>query len=508
MNTKIKKIAIPLLIATAGAVLGAGIYKFAGQNSAQTFEEKQNQPVHYAGLRSNTHTADGATDFTIAAAMATPAVVHIKVTIAENPQANAQGNFDPFREFFGDRGFHDFFGNRGNRGPAIGSGSGVIISPDGYIATNNHVVKDADKIEVILNDKRSYKGKVIGTDPNTDLALIKINENDLPFVKYGNSDDVKVGEWVLAVGNPFNLTSTVTAGIVSAKGRNINIIGSDNEDPNAKIFPIESFIQTDAAVNPGNSGGALVSTAGELIGINTAIASQTGSYAGYSFAVPVNLVKKVMDDLLKYGEVQRAFLGITMQDVTSELAKEKDIKNVKGVYVKSVAEGGAADKAGIQEGDVITSIDNTTVNSMPELQEIVGRHRPGDQVGIVLVRAGKEKSLTAELRNKDLTTSIIKKETFDANEVLGADLANLMPKEKSSLRIPSGVKISRLKPSSKLSTLGVREGFIITKINNKPVNNESDVTEAVNDNDGFVTVEGIYPNTPNTTRVFSFGVKN
>jgi S1-C subfamily serine protease len=296
------------------------------------------QKAQFASLPSFVSAADGNTNFTIAAAKTVPAVVHIKVTQEQQSDANY---FDPFRDFFGE-GYGGF--NFGQRGPAVGSGSGVIISSDGYIVTNNHVVKGADKIEVVLNDRRSFKGKIVGVDPNTDLALIKIEATNLQFVTYGNSDDVKIGEWVLAVGNPFNLTSTVTAGIVSAKGRNINIIG---ENGSTSAFPIESFIQTDAAVNPGNSGGALVNTNGELIGINTAIASQTGTYAGYAFAVPVNLVKKVMDDLLEFGKVQRAFLGVQITEINSEVAKEKGLSSTSGIYVAKVNNESAAEAAGI-----------------------------------------------------------------------------------------------------------------------------------------------------------------
>lgn len=492
-----KNLIYGLMIAALGALTGVGAYKLMGEKTYVSFEEKQK--FHLTSLPAYSGAADGQTDFTVAAARTVPGVVHIKVSITETPQANY---FDPFRDFFGDRGFGNPFGQRG---PSTGSGSGVIISNDGYIVTNNHVVKDADKIEVILNDKRSYKGKIIGTDPNTDLALIKIDAENLQNIVYGNSDDVKIGEWVLAVGNPFNLTSTVTAGIVSAKGRNINIIG-DNRSQSSQ-FPIESFIQTDAAVNPGNSGGALVNTRGELIGINTAIASQTGTYAGYSFAVPVNLVKKVMDDLLQFGKVQRAFIGVQIGEVTSEVAKEKGLKTVKGVYVAKVNEGSAAEAAGIKEGDVITSIAGIGVNSTSELMEQVGRHRPGDKIEVNLVRDNKEKGLTLVLRGEDNTTAINKKEAVDVSNILGASFSELSDTDKKNLKINSGVKISSLK-SGRLSSNGIRQGFIITRLNNKAVDNASDVENAINSSDNnMLIVEGIYPQNPNSKYVYSFNIK-
>ena len=296
------------------------------------------------------------------------AVVHVKTKYYRQQQY-----VDPFYQFF--------FGRpqQSQQPSAMASGSGVILSNDGYIVTNNHVIEDANEIEVVLNDKRTFTAKLIGTDPNTDLALLKIEATDLPTIEIGNSDDLRVGEWVLAVGNPFNLTSTVTAGIVSAKARSINILNSD--------MKIESFIQTDAAVNPGNSGGALVNTRGQLVGINTAIASQTGSYAGYAFAIPTAIMQKVVADLRQYGTVQRALLGIRMLDITQQVKDQLSLESMEGVYVGEVISGSAADKAGMKAGDVIVQVDGRPINASSQLQEQIGRKNPGDQI-IILVRRG------------------------------------------------------------------------------------------------------------------------
>jgi Do/DeqQ family serine protease len=366
------------------------------------------------------------------------------------------------------------------------------------------VVKGADKIEVVLNDRRSYKGKIIGVYPNTDLALIKIEATNLQFVTYGNSDDVKIGEWVLAVGNPFNLTSTVTAGIVSAKGRNINIIG---ENGSTSAFPIESFIQTDAAVNPGNSGGALVNTNGELIGINTAIASQTGTYAGYAFAVPVNLVKKVMDDLLEFGKVQRAFLGVQITEINSEVAKEKGLSSTSGIYVAKVNNESAAEAAGIKEGDVIISVADVAVNTTSELTEQVGRHRPGDKINIELFRGEKKKTIAVILRGADNTTAANKKEQINSETALGADFAELSAAEKKNFKINNGIKIQSIK-AGKFAASGIRQGFIITRLNSKSVDAVADVDNIINGSENnMLTVEGFYPQSPGSRYIYSFNIK-
>ena len=490
------KVIYLLSAAFLGGLVALGAHNLFSENKSYSIEAQQK--AQFASLASFVSAADGNTNFTIAAAKTVPAVVHIKVTQEQQSDANY---FDPFRDFFGE-GYGGF--NFGQRGPAVGSGSGVIISSDGYIVTNNHVVKGADKIEVVLNDRRSFKGKIVGVDPNTDLALIKIEATNLQFVTYGNSDDVKIGEWVLAVGNPFNLTSTVTAGIVSAKGRNINIIG---ENGSTSAFPIESFIQTDAAVNPGNSGGALVNTNGELIGINTAIASQTGTYAGYAFAVPVNLVKKVMDDLLEFGKVQRAFLGVQITEINSEVAKEKGLSSTSGIYVAKVNNESAAEAAGIKEGDVIISVADVPVNTTSELTEQVGRHRPGDKINIELIRGEKKKTIAVILRGADNTTAANKKEQINSKTALGADFAELSASEKKNFKINNGIKIQSIK-AGKFAASGIRQGFIITRLNSKTVDAVADVDNIVNDaENNMLTVEGFYPQNPGSRYVYSFNIK-
>ncbi|MFN5517409.1 MAG: Do family serine endopeptidase, partial [Bacteroidota bacterium] len=402
-------------------------------------------------------------------------------------QQNNNLNYDPFRDFFG----NDFWNFRmdpyGGGKPKESSGSGVIISDDGYIVTNNHVIEDGDKITVILNNKKEYPATVIGTDPSTDLALIKVDAGDLPFISFGNSDSTKVGEWVLAVGNPFNLESTVTAGIISAKGRNINILKDKGS--------IESFIQTDAAVNPGNSGGALVNLRGELIGINSAIATPTGSFAGYSFAVPVNIVKKIVNDLVKFGVVQRGYLGVSITNINEELAKKYEINTLEGVYVDAVNDGSAAAEAGIKSGDVITAINNVRVKSTSELQEQVSRYRPNDEISVTVLRGDKEKSLTTRLKNIDGETTIVKKDQVSSFASLGADFQNITNEEKKKLGINGGVKIAKLYDGKLAKNTDIRDGFIITKIDNKPVNNVDELKTALQNKAGQgVMIEGTYPN--------------
>jgi Do/DeqQ family serine protease len=395
--------------------------------------------------------------------------------------------------------FHDFFGDSpyGQQGPLQGAGSGVIISPDGYIVTNNHVVQDASSIEVVLNDKRSYEGTVVATDPSTDLAVIKIKETDLPFLTYGNSDELQIGEWVLAVGNPFNLTSTVTAGIVSAKARNINILGTPDGTS------IESFIQTDAAVNRGNSGGALVNTRGELVGINAAIASGNGYYAGYSFAIPVNIVKKVVGDLIDYREVQRAFLGVSIRDIDSKFAGEQGMKELRGVYVSEVNEGSAAKEAGIINGDVITSINKITVNSTSELLGQVSLYRPGEKVNVGVIRNGEEKMFNVTLRNRAGNTSLVKNEIKDVAPMLGAKMKIAPGDLLRKLGIDHGVQVTEL-GDGLLRNAGIREGYIITEIDKKPIRNVDDVNKILASKSGGVLLEGVYPN--KVRAYYGFGI--
>jgi Do/DeqQ family serine protease len=470
MLQQIKKFGGLILIAATAGVAGAYLFNKFGNPTPTYTLANDKLPVRFTGGA----IPAGALDFTEAAARTVHGVVHIKTSYAVT-QVIYNSPFDLF------------FGGRGQQQQQASTGSGVIISNDGYIVTNNHVVANAEKVEVTLSDNKKYVGEVIGTDPSTDLALIKVDAKNLPFIPFGNSDDVQVGQWVLAVGNPFNLTSTVTAGIVSAKGRNINIL----ENNNNATAPIESFIQTDAAVNPGNSGGALVNTNGDLIGINSAIASNTGSYAGYSFAVPVNIARKVIDDFMEYGTVQRAYLGIQGRPVDGDLAKDKNLNETQGVYVDNVTKDGAAKDAGIKTGDVIVKIDNATINDWPALLEQVGRHRPGDAVKVTYMRDDKEYNTTATLKNRSGNTDVIKNETI---KVYGAVLSPLSNEDKAQLGIDAGVKVTE-SGSGKLSAAGIRKNFIITAIDKQPVITTSDVEAALNENkNGGVLIEGVYPN--------------
>lgn len=414
-------------------------------------------------------------NFVFAAKKSTPSVVHIRTTYSEGMRANNPFN-DFFKEYFGER-----YERRG--GPSRGAGSGVIISTDGYIITNNHVIDNASEIEVVLNDNRSYKANIVGTDENTDLAVLKIEEENLAVINYGDSEGISIGEWVLAIGNPYEFRSTVTAGIVSAKGRNINILNGD--------YRIESFIQTDAAVNPGNSGGALVNLNGELVGINTAIASPSGAFAGYSFAVPVSLVKKVVGDIIEYGAVQRALLGISIYDVNAQVAEANDLSVLKGVYVNAVMEGKAADRAGIEKGDVIVAIDDKPVYSVAQLQEQVAIKRPGDEVKVKLVRDSKEKILTAKLRNEEGTMDIV--ELAAEFRVEGATFVDVSDALKDRLNIDGGVQIKEL-GSGKWKNVRMKEGFIITGIDNEEIRNVRDLKAYFKEprTDGIL-IEGVYP---------------
>jgi Do/DeqQ family serine protease len=388
-----------------------------------------------------------------------------------------------------------FYGDRYQESqPVVGFGSGVIISKDGYIVTNNHVVAQSEQIFVTLNDKREFEAKMIGTDPSTDIALLKIEGDDFKFIPWGNSDNLQVGEWVLAVGNPFNVTSTVTAGIVSAKGKNIGIIQDQ--------YRIESFIQTDAAVNRGNSGGALVNTNGELIGINTAIISPTGGYAGISFAVPVSIVRKVVLDLIEYGAVQRAILGVSIQEVTADLKKQKGLDKIEGVYVSDVRDNGAAKQAGIEAGDLILEINNVKVNSPGELQEQISRYRPNDKITVLVKRKGKTKQFEATLRNLQGRAEIVSADIFEP--VLGARFEELTKKEKEDLGVKNGVRVAELK-TGKLRSEGVKEGFVITQINNKTVYTVNELKSILQSINGGVYIEGVYPN--GVVAYYAFGMK-
>jgi Do/DeqQ family serine protease len=403
-------------------------------------------------------------DFTTAAEKVMPAVVHIRSTQEARRQENPQ-EMDPFFEFFGPRG---------PQGPSQSSGSGVIINEGGYIVTNNHVVQDADVVDVTLYDNRSYTAEVIGTDPDTDLALVKIEEKGLPYLSFVNSDNAKVGEWVLAVGNPFNLNSTVTAGIISAKGRNINIL---NRNTQGGSTAIESFIQTDAAINPGNSGGALVELNGGLLGINTAIASPTGSYSGYGFAVPSNIVSKIVEDLIKYGTVQRGWLGVSIQTVTPQAAKELDLSVREGAFIAGFADNSAAKTAGIKEGDVVVRIDETPIHSGTGLTEYIGLKRPGDKVKVLVNRKGSELTIPVVLKGRDGTEGIVKNEEKTGSAALGLEIEEVDVKVLKKLDIDHGVRVKALGNGKVARNTEMREGFIITKINDVPVKTVKDVNE-------------------------------
>lgn len=423
-------------------------------------------------------------DFTAIAEKATPAVVFIK-----SKQTNSnRGNEIPEE-------LRQFFGYRGPSGPSVSSGSGVVISEGGYIVTNNHVVENADAVEVTLNDNRTFPAEIIGTDPDTDLALIKINATGLKYMSFVNSDHSRVGEWVVAVGNPFNLTSTVTAGIISAKSRNINIINRQTEEGD---IAIESFIQTDAAINPGNSGGALVDMSGGLLGINTAIASNTGSYNGYGFAVPANIVSKVVEDLIKFGAVQRGWLGVSIASVNSELVRDHSLEVNEGAYVSGFAAKSSAKDAGIKAGDVVVKINETPIRSSSALIETVGSHRPGDKLNITVNRAGKELTIPVVLKNRDGNEETIKREDKSGYASLGVTLEEVNAKELKALNLTHGVKIKSLENGKLARFTDVREGFIVTKVNDKPVKSIQDFNEIMRSkNSGdLVILTGTYSDLP------------
>ncbi|MVZ66369.1 Do family serine endopeptidase [Sphingobacterium sp. DK4209] len=489
-----KKIGATLLTAIVGGAIAVGGYKLFEnkQMDNMTFEERQK--VYYANnpgdeaLMSST----GNPDFTQAAAAVTPGVVHINVTMSGrgSREGSSEGMpFDMFEEFFGVPQQR-----RGQARPQTASGSGVIISPDGYIVTNNHVVEDADKIEVVLTDKKTYEAKVIGRDANFDLALIKVNANNLPIVKLGNSDNVQIGEWVLAVGYPLGLQSTVTAGIISAKGRQIGILGESQQQQQRGYgygqqeqvinTAVESFLQTDAVINKGNSGGALVNARGELIGINSAIASPTGTYAGYGFAIPINLAKKILDDFKEFGSVKRGYVGVTFAEINDALRKEVGITDVNGLYVRDVVKGGAAEAAGIKAGDVLTKIEGRTIYGSPDLQEHVARLRPGDKVKLTYKRAGKEKEVVITLKGEEskAKTDAGDESSASATEIfnkLGASFVPATDARKKELGISSGVIVSQVHRGGVFDYFGVERGLVITKINGKPVNSVDEVESAL-----------------------------
>jgi Do/DeqQ family serine protease len=460
-----------LLMALLGAVIALFAYtrimvkpSVAVSKDSSTVEV-QNARAYLTALQ----TQEGQIDFTYAAEQTVHAVVHVHTKTLMGSSDN------PIMEWF--------YGDRNSKPrEANGYGSGVIISGDGYIITNNHVVENAESLDVTLNDKRTFTAKVIGRDPGSDIALIKIKADNLPYIKYGDSEQLRLGEWVLAVGNPFNLTSTVTAGIVSAKGRSLGL--------NEGAYSIESFIQTDAALNMGNSGGALVNTKGLLVGITSAIISPSGAYAGNSFAIPVTIVKKVVNDLKEYGQVQRALMGVNIQDLESDDAEKYNLSELKGVLVTRVLDGGSAKEAGLKANDVIVKFDGNSVNTVSELQEQVGKHRPGDKGTITYFRNGKEGTIPIVLKNQAGNTSIVTADMTENDQIFGARLEALGSEEKSSMNIDYGVKVAEVN-EGKFRDLGMARGYIILSVNGKKVKTPSDIRQYTDNGKSLKSIEGI-----------------
>jgi serine protease Do len=457
-----------------------GTYIYS-QDSSRSMKVPANYAKFFDGTKST-----GPADFVDAASAAIPATVHIKTKIIRTASNNLPKK-NPFSDLFGIDP-NDFFGDRSRSLPEMGSGSGVIISEDGYIVTNNHVVDGADEVTVTLSNKKSFKAKVVATDPSTDLAVVKVEAKGLPFLLYGNSDDVKVGQWVLAIGYPLSLETTVTAGIVSAKGRSIDI------NSRQSVAPVESFIQTDAAVNPGNSGGPLINPEGQLIGINSAIASPTGSYAGYSFTIPVNIVKKVVTDLIKYGTTQRAYLGIeyARDNLSDDDKKEKGIKDdAEGVYVQNVRENGAASKAGLKTGDLITKINGIPVNTGSELVGQIAIYRPGDKIKITYTRDSKEYEVAVTLMNNSGNMDVVKNSAFDK---LGAELQPLTKKDAVKLNVTGGIVVTSISDKGLFSKTRMEEGFVILKVNGQDVASVDQFRKIVEAaGGGSLKLEGVYP---------------
>ena len=470
-------------VAVSAAAGGLTAWAVAGSREGSVqYIEREVERTPALGTQFTSYQAEQYPDLTYAAENAVKAVVNIEaVQQVEMPRRRG---YDPFLEFFGiPQGYDEGPQFREQRA----GGSGVIISADGYVVTNNHVVDGASKLRVKLNDGRSFDAKLIGKDSATDLALLKIEASDLPTLAFGSSDALRLGEWVLAIGSPFDLQSTITAGIVSAKARQLDVIPDQ--------FRIESFIQTDAAVNPGNSGGALVNTRGELVGINTLIKSQTGSYIGYSFAIPESIVKKVVVDLKEYGVVQRALLGISYryidQDFIDQMGKETGIKELGGVYVATVSEDGAASAAGIRKGDVIVAIDGVKIDNASAVQEQIAKHRPNDKVKITVKRDGAVKLFDVTLRNKAGKTELITREAVDVTAALGGKFRDAGTKLCQELEIKGGVQVVGIKSNGILARARVKEGFVITHINDRPVYSLSDMERM---SDKITSIDGIYPN--------------
>ncbi|WP_373494304.1 Do family serine endopeptidase [Aquiflexum sp.] len=487
MNKKQFFLGIILASLIGGVVALAGASYLSKQNSATNFADKQDTSL-VSWLSNDKFIIPDGINFVASAQMVTPAVVHVRSSVTVT---QGQRGADPFEEFFGFRSPERAPSPREGRS----SGSGVIISADGYIVTNNHVIENSSRIDISLEDNTRYSARVIGTDPTTDLALLKIEATNLPFVRFGDSDKTRVGEWVLAVGNPFDLTSTVTAGIISAKARNIGIL-RDLENN----LQIESFLQTDAVVNPGNSGGALVNLAGELIGINTAIASRTGTFNGYAFAVPSSIVKKVMDDLLEFGTVQRGLLGVQIRDVSPELEENLGEKFdvARGVYVVDVNEGSGGEEAGLKKGDIIIGVDGSDTYNVAQLQEMVARKRPGDKVDVKYLRKGKELTATATLKNISGDTKIIRKELPVRMTFGGVTFEDVKPDVKTKLKLNGGASIIDIS-NDEWKKSGAKVGFIITSVigteGRYRITGANDLSQILNESKGEeLVILGVYPN--------------
>jgi Do/DeqQ family serine protease len=496
-----KKFLFIILAAVVGGLAALGGAQILGLNEQVKYVEVQPQPTtNYANFAEPSTTVNvnpaPTAGFATAAEKALPAVVHIKASKQAGSGGGSRGGFNPDEI---PESLRDLFGNPGERGDQRGeaplqqgSGSGVIISADGYIATNNHVVDGAEDLQVVLNDQRTYEAEIVGVDPTTDIALIKIKETNLPTVQFADSDKLKVGEWVVAVGNPFSLTSTVTAGIVSAKGRSIDIVRRSGGE-----LAIESFIQTDAVVNPGNSGGALVDVNGDLVGINTAISSPTGVFAGYSFAVPSAIVKKVVVDLREFGIVQRGLLGARIMELNTARAEELGIDRDNGVLVSEVTEESAAEEAGLKNGDVITGVDGVVTLRNSELLEQLGRHRPGDVVKITFERNGEERTATARLRNAEGTTDVVRPEPKPASvSTLGAEFVTLDKTTAEKLNLSGGVTVADIQSGILSEQTRIRPGFIITKVEDRIVRDVEDFQKFLQNAVGAVSLEGVYPSNP------------
>lgn len=497
-----------ILAAALGSGLTWALVEWRGEKTPQRVEFTAAVPSAAVAHTINEKGEVVPMDFTGVAEKVTQAVVHIRSRAEARATADSRDRQgDPFRFFFGpDSPFEQ------RQGPSQSTGSGVIINATGYIVTNNHVVKGADQVTVTMHDNREFKAEVIGTDPDTDLAVLKVNQKELPFLSFVDSDQSKVGQWVLAVGNPFNLNSTVTAGIISAKGRNINIINSSrsNQSGTPANTAIESFIQTDAAINPGNSGGALVDLNGGLLGINTAIASPTGAYSGYGFAVPSNIVSKVVEDLITFGAVQRGWLGIEVRSVDSELAKAEDLNVNEGAYVNGFGDfedRSAAKSAGIQKGDVIVKLDDTPIKTSTALIEFIGRKRPGDKVAVTVNRGGKERTFTATLKNREGSVAAVKPSDKDAMAALGIELEDADQKMLKQMDLEHGVRVKNVEATGKISRYtDIEKGFIITDIDNvqvKSAKQANDMLSKKKPGDRII-ISGYYPGSP---RELIFGLR-